>query len=76
MQTSTAIVNVAIRELGPDNLFRRARPSQSAPLRPIAVVLCDVRRGRSAVQREALARATTQAVGSAVSFPPAPMRGR
>ena len=68
MQTRAAIVNVAFRELGPDNLFRCGGPGAAAPLRPIAVVMCDGRRGRSPAQREALARAITRVVGEAIGF--------
>lgn len=71
MQTRAAIVNVAFRELGPDNLFRCGGPEAIPPLRPIAVVMCDGRRGRSPAQREALARVITQVVGEAIGLPSA-----
>ena len=58
MQISAAIVNVAFREFGPDNLFRcGGGPGAPSSLRPIAVVMYDGRRDHSAAQRVALARA-------------------
>ena len=45
MQTTPRIVKVAFRELGSDNLYRCA---EAAPPRPVAVIMCDIRRGRNA----------------------------
>ena len=55
MQTRPGIVKVAVRELGADNLFRC---TDGAP-EPVAVISCDIRRGRSAEQRARLAGALT-----------------
>ncbi|GAC1408375.1 MAG: hypothetical protein NVSMB64_16530 [Candidatus Velthaea sp.] len=51
MQTQERIPSVALRELGPDNLLRLNGGELSSPI----VVMCDVRRGRPAAQREFLA---------------------
>jgi len=52
MQTMEKIPSVALRELGPENLFRLNGPELSSPI----VVMCDIRRGRATDQREALAK--------------------
>ncbi|GAC1421296.1 MAG: hypothetical protein NVSMB5_14360 [Candidatus Velthaea sp.] len=52
MQTQERIPSVALRELGPDNLLRLNGPEVSNAI----VVMCDVRRGRPAEQRELLAQ--------------------
>lgn len=51
MQTQERIPSVALRELGPDNLLRLSGSEPST----VIVVMCDVRRGRPADQREFLA---------------------
>lgn len=45
-------VNVAIRELGDGSVW----PRGGAEPRPVALILCDIRRGRRAAQRSELAR--------------------
>jgi phenylpyruvate tautomerase PptA (4-oxalocrotonate tautomerase family) len=52
MQTRRSQVNVGVRELGPDNLYR-CGDELAAGL----VVMCDIRRGRPAAQRLRLAEA-------------------
>ena len=66
MQTSPEMVNVGFRELGGDNLWR----CFDGEPRPVAVVQCDVRRGRTAAQRLALAQALTTAAAVAFDLPP------
>jgi len=56
METGSHIPSIAFRELGADNLVRL----QDGELRAVLVVMCDIRRGRPAEQREALARAIAQ----------------
>jgi phenylpyruvate tautomerase PptA (4-oxalocrotonate tautomerase family) len=57
MQTSPRRVNVGFRELGADSLYRCGDGEPE----PAAVVMCDVRRGRLAEQRLALAEAIVAA---------------
>lgn len=52
METRSHVPSIAFRELGPGNLVRL----QDGVLREVAVVMCDIRRGRDAAQRETLAR--------------------
>src|SRR5438094_10613808 len=52
MQTTPRMVNVGFRELGDGNLYR-CGPSEPEPA---AVIHCDIRRGRPAEQRLALAK--------------------
>ena len=52
METQSHVPSIAFRELGPGNLVRL----QDGALRDVAVVMCDIRRGRDAARREALAR--------------------
>jgi phenylpyruvate tautomerase PptA (4-oxalocrotonate tautomerase family) len=52
METQPHIPSIAFRELGPGNLVR----FQDGELRAVLVIMCDIRRGRPAEQREALAR--------------------
>src|SRR5256885_16914155 len=63
MQTTPEIVKVAFRELGADNLFRCSRGEPEA----VVVLMCDIRRGRPADQRPAVA--------SALATPPAAAPG-
>lgn len=51
MQTQSWRPNVGIRELGPDSLFREGRDG----VEPIAMVLVEIRRGRSVDDRLRLA---------------------
>jgi phenylpyruvate tautomerase PptA (4-oxalocrotonate tautomerase family) len=52
MQTSANIVKIAFRELGADNLYRC---HDTQPAQAVVVIMCDIRRGRPAAQRQALA---------------------
>lgn len=52
METQPHIPSIAFRELGAGNLVRL----QDGELRAVLVIMCDIRRGRPAGQREALAR--------------------
>jgi hypothetical protein len=52
MLTQPHIPSIAFRELGPGNLVRY----QDGELKPVLVVMCDIRRGRDPAIREALAR--------------------
>src|SRR5919199_1254320 len=63
MQTTPSIVKVAFRELGADNLFRCGE--DDAP-EPLVVLMCDIRRGRPAAQRQAVAAALAAAVAEAL----------
>ena len=53
METGSHIPVIAFRQLGPGNLVRL----QDGELRAVLVIMCDIRRGRPADQRETLARA-------------------
>ena len=64
MQTSPGIVKVAFRELGEENLFRCGAPDGG--VEPVVVGQCDVRRGRPAAQRAALAAAIAEACSTAL----------
>jgi phenylpyruvate tautomerase PptA (4-oxalocrotonate tautomerase family) len=55
MQTTPDLVAVAFRELGDGNMWR-CRDAKTQPV-PGAVLACEIRRGRSAEQREHLAEA-------------------
>jgi len=55
MQTTPDLVAVAFRELGEGNMWR-CRDAKTQPV-PGAVLACEIRRGRSAEQRERLAEA-------------------
>ena len=57
MQAKPGIVSVGFRELGPHNLWKTG----GIEPRPGAVIQCDIRRGRTAEQREAVARAIVTA---------------
>ena len=52
MNSNINRVTVAIRELGPSNVWR----CSSADARPAALLMCDIRRGRPAELRAKLAR--------------------
>jgi phenylpyruvate tautomerase PptA (4-oxalocrotonate tautomerase family) len=52
MQADIRRISVAIRELGPGGVWRML----DGALTPTAVLMCDIRRGRSPEQRLALAR--------------------
>lgn len=64
MQTSPTIVKVGFRELGDENLFRCGAPDGGAE--PVVVGQCDIRRGRPAEQRAALAAAIVSACSEAL----------
>ena len=64
MQTTPGMVNVGFRELGADNLYRCG----DAEPEPAAVVHCEVRRGRPAAQRLALAEAVAAACAEALGL--------
>jgi phenylpyruvate tautomerase PptA (4-oxalocrotonate tautomerase family) len=66
MQTSANIVKVAFRELGPDNLYR-CHDSQ-AP-HAVVVIMCDIRRGRPAAQRQELATVLVAACADELELP-------
>jgi phenylpyruvate tautomerase PptA (4-oxalocrotonate tautomerase family) len=66
MQTRPDKVMVAFRELGHGSLWRCG----DAGPRPGAVLKCDVRRGRSAKQRERLADALADACAKALQLDP------
>ena len=57
MQTTPEMVNVGFRELGPGNLWRCFAGTPE----PVAVIHCEVRRGRPAAQRLRLAEALVAA---------------
>jgi phenylpyruvate tautomerase PptA (4-oxalocrotonate tautomerase family) len=62
MQTTPDIVKVAFRELGAENLFRCGRDEPG----PVVVLMCDIRRGRPAAQRQAVASALAAAAAEAL----------
>jgi phenylpyruvate tautomerase PptA (4-oxalocrotonate tautomerase family) len=62
METTPAIVKVAFRELGADNLYRCGEASPS----PVVVLMCDIRRGRPPRQRQAVASALATAAAEAL----------
>jgi len=64
METQPHVPSIAFRELGPGNLLRL----QDGALREVAVVMCDIRRGREAAQREALARQIAALVTSSFAI--------
>ena len=64
METQSHVPSIAFRELGPGNLVRL----QDGALRDVAVVMCDIRRGRDAAQREALARKIAALVASSFAL--------
>ena len=64
MQIDARIVNIAFRELGSGNIVRLDGESDSP--RPITIVSCDVRRGRTSDQRTALGRALAAACARAL----------
>jgi phenylpyruvate tautomerase PptA (4-oxalocrotonate tautomerase family) len=63
MQTTPEMVNVGFRELGEGNLWR----CFAGEPQPVAVICCEVRRGRPAAQRlrlaEAIVAAAVEALG-------------
>ncbi len=65
MQTSPDLVDVTFRELGEGNLWRCG----SEPV-PAVTLICDIRRGRPAEQRERLARALVDASVDALGLDP------
>jgi len=65
METQPHIPSIAFRELGEGNLVRL----QDGALQPVVVVMCDIRRGRPAEQREALARDISAECASAFDVP-------
>jgi phenylpyruvate tautomerase PptA (4-oxalocrotonate tautomerase family) len=66
MQTTANIVKIAFRELGEDNLYRC---HDTQPAQAVVVIMCDIRRGRPASQRQALARALVAACADGLQFP-------
>lgn len=64
MQTSPSIVKIGFRELGEENLFRCGGPD--GEVEPVVVGQCDIRRGRPAEQRAALAKAIVEACSEAL----------
>jgi hypothetical protein len=64
MLTQPHIPSIAFRELGPGNLVR----FQDGTLQPVLVVMCDIRRGRDAAVREALARAISAECSAAFAI--------
>jgi phenylpyruvate tautomerase PptA (4-oxalocrotonate tautomerase family) len=66
MQTSAGIVKVAFRELGSDNLYRC---NDAAPAVPVVVIMCDIRRGRPAAQRQELATALVALAADELDYP-------
>ena len=64
MQTTPEIVKVAFRELGADNLFRCGRGEPET----VVVLMCDIRRGRPADQRHAVAAALATAAAEALDL--------
>lgn len=64
METQSHVPSIAFRELGPGNLVRL----QHGLLHDVAVVMCDIRRGRDAAQREALARKIAALVASSFAI--------
>jgi phenylpyruvate tautomerase PptA (4-oxalocrotonate tautomerase family) len=66
MQTSASIVKVAFRELGEDNLYRC---NDVGSPQPVAVIMCDIRRGRPPAQREQLATALVAACAEELDLP-------
>jgi phenylpyruvate tautomerase PptA (4-oxalocrotonate tautomerase family) len=65
MQTTPAIVKVAFRELGADNLFR----CTNGPAESVVVLMCDIRRGRPAEQRARLGAALTALAAEELQVP-------
>ncbi len=65
MQAKPGIVSVGFRELGPHNLWMAG----GIEPRPGAVIQCDIRRGRPAAQREAVARAIVAACADELAIP-------
>ena len=61
METAAHIPAIAFRELGAGNLVRL----QDGELRAVAVIMCDIRRGRPPEQREKLARDIATAAAAA-----------
>jgi phenylpyruvate tautomerase PptA (4-oxalocrotonate tautomerase family) len=66
MQTSAGIVKVAFRELGSDNLYRC---NDAAAAVPVVVIMCDIRRGRPAAQRQELANALVALTAAELKYP-------
>ncbi len=64
METQPHVPSIAFRELGSGNLVR----FQDGALREVAVVMCDIRRGRDAAQRETLAREIAALVASSFAI--------
>jgi phenylpyruvate tautomerase PptA (4-oxalocrotonate tautomerase family) len=67
MQTSAGIVKVAFRELGADNLYRCTE--NDSPAQAVMVIMCDIRRGRAATQRQELASALVALCAEALGYP-------
>jgi phenylpyruvate tautomerase PptA (4-oxalocrotonate tautomerase family) len=67
MQTTPRIVKVGFRELGEDSLVRCGAPDGG--VEPVVVGQCDIRRGRPAEQRLALANAIVGACAEALGVP-------
>ena len=66
MQTQSWRPNVAIRELGPGNIARLGADG----LEPVAMVLAEIRRGRSTDDRLALARGIAATCAPLLRLPP------
>ena len=69
METSPSIVKVGFREFGEGNLSRCGAPDGG--VEPVVVGQCDIRRGRPAEQRAALAAAIVAACSEALGVEPA-----
>lgn len=67
MQAKPGIVSVGFRELGPHNLWKAGKIEP----RPGVVIQCDIRRGRTAEQREAVARAIVELCAEELAIPAA-----
>ena len=65
METGRHIPSICIRDAGGGGPFRY----QDGALREVAVIMCDVRRGRDAAQRERLARDLVALIARATQLP-------
>lgn len=66
METQAHVPSIAIRELGAGHLVRL----QAGELREVAVVMCDIRRGRDAATRERFARELCALVATSFALDP------
>jgi phenylpyruvate tautomerase PptA (4-oxalocrotonate tautomerase family) len=67
MQTSPERVTVAIRELGDGGVLRLGPGGE---MEPVAMVQCDIRRGRPPEQRERLGAAVAALLAEELGWPP------